>query len=175
MEKYYLKNGKEVNFGDTITVHEDREDPKFGKIHSSITVLVNDYTIDALIKEGYIVKKVDTPKLTLAIVLEEVAKKHKITQLDLNDALIKLTPINTASVFTFLLKAIAIELDKQYEDHISNSPRIFGVSLTDGKITEINKAHIRNYDNFAAFRTVEDAKIACKLLKNYFKIMYAKK
>lgn len=175
MTKYYLKDGKEVKLGDTITIHEDREDSILGKIHSAITILVNEYTVDALVKEGYLVKQNNTPSITLDIILEDIAKKHNISQSEVNDLLIKMSAINVTAVFTTLLKEIALELDKQYDDHIENSPRIFVVSLLDGKITEVCKAHIRNYKNFAAFRTIEDAKIACKILKNYFKVMYAKK
>ena len=175
MENYYLKNGKEVKMGDTITVHDDEEHPILGKIHSTITVLVNDYTVDALVKEGYLFKQSPTSTLNIEIILDIIAKKHKWDKKDVISFLNTMETLNVSSAFTILLKTIAVELDKKYEDHISNSPRIFCVSLTDGKICEINKAHIRNYKNFAAFRTVEDAKEACKILKPYFKTMYAKK
>jgi hypothetical protein len=45
----------------------------------------------------------------------------------------------------------------------------------DGRIYKVNKAHIKNYRNFAAFRSIEDAKTACKILREILKSMYAKK
>ena len=80
-----------------------------------------------------------------------------------------------AASLSMVLREIAIELDKKYEDHIENSPEIYVISLLDGRITKANKAHIRNYRNFAAFRTIEDAKIACKIVKPILKEMFKSK
>ena len=74
-----------------------------------------------------------------------------------------------------VLREIAIELDKKYEDHIENSPEIYVISMLDGKIAKANKAHIKNYRNFAAFRTIEDAKIACRIVKPILKEMFKNK
>ena len=63
-------------------------------------------------------------------------------------------------------------MDKKYEDHIENSPEIYVISLLDGRITKANKAHIKNYRNFAAFRTIGDAKIACNIVKELLKELF---
>ena len=47
--------------------------------------------------------------------------------------------------------------------------------MFDGRITKANKAHIKNYRNFAAFRSVEDARIACRFLKGSLKEMFGGK
>jgi hypothetical protein len=86
-----------------------------------------------------------------------------------------ISAINNAAAFTIVLKEIAIELDKKYEDHIENSPRIFVISTLDGRIIEINKAKVKNFRNFAAFRTLEDAKLACKILRGPLKAMFSSK
>ena len=70
------------------------------------------------------------------------------------------------------MREIAIELDLKYKDHIQDSPKIYVVSLLDGRITEANKAHIKNYKNFAAFRSIEDAKIACRITRDILKEMF---
>ena len=77
-----------------------------------------------------------------------------------------------AAAFAMVLREIAIELDKKYEDHISNSPEIYSISLTDGRITKLYKSSIRSYKNFAAFRTIDDAKFACKVLREVLKDMF---
>lgn len=82
--------------------------------------------------------------------------------------------INPSAAFSIILKEIAVELDKKYDDHIEKSEKIFIISSTDGRIHEIPKAHVKNYRNFAAFRTIEDAKIACNILRDHLKKMYAR-
>lgn len=75
------------------------------------------------------------------------------------------------AAFNIVLKEIAIDLDKKYPDHISNSEHIYAISTINGRIVEADKTKIRNYRNFAAFRTVEDAKFACKVLRQPLKDM----
>ena len=47
--------------------------------------------------------------------------------------------------------------------------------MLDGRITKANKAYIKNYRNFAAFRTIEDAKIACRIVKPILTEMFKSK
>lgn len=88
-----------------------------------------------------------------------------------------LKDINPAAAFSVLLKEIAIVLDKQYADHISNCRRFYTISTINGKIymhfnTLDNKGV--NFKNFAAFRTEKDAKIACKILAEDLHEMFGK-
>lgn len=94
------------------------------------------------------------------------------SQQKLATILIPLIPCYPAAAFAMVLREIAIELDKKYEDHISNSPEIYSISLTDGRITKLYKSSIRSYKNFAAFRTIDDAKFACKVLREVLKDMF---
>ena len=84
-----------------------------------------------------------------------------------------LTAISPSAVFSILLKEVAIELDKKYEDHISDCKEVFVVSLMDGRIHKVPRAHIKNFRNFAAFRTEEDARSACKILRNALKNLFS--
>lgn len=77
-----------------------------------------------------------------------------------------------AAALSLLLREIAIELDKNYKDHINDSDKIFVISMLDGKIHEVVKRHVKNYKNFAAFRTLEDARIACKILQKELRVMF---
>lgn len=83
-----------------------------------------------------------------------------------------LSDINYSSVFFILLREIAIELDKQYKDHINNCEELFTISLMDGRIHKVPRKYIKNFRNFAAFRTEQDAKIACRILRNELKHMF---
>lgn len=77
-----------------------------------------------------------------------------------------------AAALSLLLREIAVELDKNYKDHINDSDKIFVISMLDGKIHEVVKRHVKNYKNFAAFRTLEDARIACKTLQKELRFMF---
>lgn len=76
------------------------------------------------------------------------------------------------SSFILILREIAVELDKQYPDHINNCKEVYTLSSLNGKIYKVPTVTIRNFKNFAAFRTEEDAKIACSILRNQIKAMF---
>lgn len=86
------------------------------------------------------------------------------------DSLYKLSP---SATFSLLLREIAIELDKKYEDHINKCETLYIISMFDGRIHKVPRAYIKNFRNFAAFRTEEDAKEACSILRNELKAMFA--
>lgn len=81
--------------------------------------------------------------------------------------------INPATAFSMILREIAIELDKKYEDHINECKELYIISLMDGRIHKVPRAYIKNFRNFAAFRTVEDARIACRILRDDLKEMFS--
>lgn len=81
---------------------------------------------------------------------------------------------NHTAPFSILLREVALELDRKYPDHIENSREIYYINLFNGTITKADKGWIRNYRNFAAFRTMEDAKVACKILSPIMKDLFKK-
>lgn len=83
-----------------------------------------------------------------------------------------LAEINLGAAFQVVLREVAIELDKKYEDHIEKSEEIYCVSLTNGYIFKADKKFIKNFRNFAAFRTIDDAKHACKITRELLKDMF---
>ena len=87
----------------------------------------------------------------------------------------KLAEIRPILPFNLLLKEIAVELDKQYAGHIKNSKEIWAVSVLNGSIGMVNKDEITTYDNFAAFRTKEDAKFALKVLAEQYNDIFGGK
>lgn len=173
--KFYLKeNGKEVKVGDYVTHSEDIAHPQLGKIHSETTILVTKESIPTLLKMGIIVPFATSPNLIGCYISRVLARLGWTESKDLK-YIQDLDNVYPTVLFSILLKEIAIELDKKYEDHIENSPEIFVVSTLDGRISKANKAHIKNYRNFAAFRSVADAKFACRILRSYLREMYAKR
>ena len=87
----------------------------------------------------------------------------------------KLAEIRPILPFNLLLKEIAVELDKQYAGHIKNSKEIWAVSVVNGSICMVDKDEVTTYDNFAAFRTKEDAKFALKVLAEQYNDIFGGK
>ena len=180
MEKIYLKNGKEVKLGDTLTKVSKVKDPFFGKgtVIEHVIKVTKDI-LPKLLEAGIITTKLDEKPVAetkvpmeLDYYIEKIANKLNWKVEKVYNYLNNVDTILPAAAFSMVLREIAIELDKKYEDHIEKSPEIYVISLLDGRITKANKAHIKNYRNFAAFRTIEDARIACTITRDILKEMF---
>lgn len=186
MEKFVLKNGKEVKMGDKLIKHGVADTP-FGKGFIMQEIIVNEKTLPELIKAGVLTSmKECTHKagclcrhcakgevsMDMNFYIEKIAARLGWKSEKVYNYLNSVDSILPAAAFSMVLREIAIELGKKYEDHIENSPEIYVISMLDGRITKANKAHIKNYRNFAAFRSVSDAKIACRIVKPILKEMF---
>lgn len=171
MKKYYLANGKEVKLGDIMILEVKHP---AGVFKSEFTITKSN--ISTLAEHGVIVGTeeivVKEPPKDLQYYIKNISTRLGWKYYEVESCLTMLNAINPAALFSIMLREIAVELDKKYEDHISNSLEIYIVSLLDGRITKANKATIKNYKNFAAFRTIEDAKWACGLLRHSLKNMF---
>lgn len=186
MKKFYLKNGEEVHLGDVISKTNECSPPIFGESVSISYIKITKRNISDLIKAG-VIKVEDSSDNAVSSNKSEKGKSEvpmdfyyyfkKVTErLKLNEnesnILVNMSHIYTSSLFSMILKEVAIELDKKYNDHIKSSPEIYVISPMDGKISKVNKAHIKSYRNFAAFRTLEDARTACKITRSMLKAMF---
>ena len=67
-------------------------------------------------------------------------------------------------------------LDGKNPVHIERSKEIWTISMTDGEIKKVKDLNrIKNFKNFAAFRTLDDAKAAKHIMKPFMKKMYGRK
>lgn len=179
MEKIYLTNGKEVQIGDTLTKVSKVKDPFFGKGVIIEHVKVTKDILPKLLEAGIVtttkpekpVAETEVP-MELGYYIQKIAEKFGWKVEKVYNYLNSVDTILPAAAFSMVLREIAIELDKKYEDHIEKSPGIYVISMLDGRITKANKAHIKNYRNFAAFRSVNDAKIACSIVRDILKEMF---
>lgn len=179
MEKIYLTNGKEVQIGDILVKVSKVVDPFFGGAVVQHIVVTEDI-LPRLLELG-IVTTTNPTKSTvvesevpveLEYYIQKIAKKLGWKMEKVYNYLNSVDSILPTAAFSMVLREVAIELDKKYEDHIEKSPKIYVISMLDGRITKANKAHIKNYRNFAAFRTIEDAKIACRITRDILKEMF---
>lgn len=179
MEKIYLTNGKEVQIGDTLTKVSKVKDLLFGKGTIVQHIVVTEDILPELLKLGIVtttkpekpVAETEVP-MELEYYIQKIADKLGWKIEKVYNYLNSVDAILPAAAFSMVLREIAIELDKKYKDHIEKSPEIYIISTLDGRITKASKAHIKNYRNFAAFRSVSDAKIACSIVRDILKKMF---
>lgn len=178
MNKLYLKNGKEVRMGDTISQSTEAVDPIFGKVKATVVIPVTESTLPKLLKTGILsesnCQEGSKVPMTVDYYVEKIAERMGWKPEKVGNFLNNVHKIHPNAALSIVLKEIAVEIDKSYDNHIKDSPEIFVISSLDGKITKANKAVIKNYRNFAAFRSIEDAKIACKILRWVLRELYAK-
>lgn len=176
MENYFLTNGTRVKTGDVIVKTEEINHPIIGKAQVEVNIPINSVTIPTLIKEGILItgepRESSVVPMELEYYIEKIAKRLNWHPEKVCNYLNHTADVFPAASLSMILREIAIEIDKKYDDHIENSPEIYSISLLNGKITNINKAHIKNYKNFAAFRSIEDAKIACRITKDILKELF---
>lgn len=184
MEKFYLKNGKEVQIGDTLTKVIKTKHPLFGEGTVIESIVVTNAAIPQLLKAGIISKSIGKvvkeaeehemgeKKLSISYYIEKLAERLGWKVEKVYNYLNTIDSVYPAAALSLILKEIAVELDKKYKDHIQNSPEIFAISMLNGRVGKINKANIKNYKNFAAFRSIEDAKIACSIVRDVLKEMF---
>lgn len=76
--------------------------------------------------------------------------------------------------FSVMLRAFAVLIDRKYPDHINNADvdKYFTIDMTNGRVCEVPKGKIKNFRNFAAFRSIDDIKIATKVLRPFIKELW---
>lgn len=159
MKEFVTKDGRRVKEGDKLV---KAITTLLGVIPVSIITL-DEKSIPELVKEGVLT---EVPSVTLSIpyCVEHLAKRIKWNVQNLDKYLDNLYEIYPAAVFSIVLRELAIIMDEKYPDHISNSEQVWAIRMTDGKIVQITSP-IKSFNNFAAFRTLEDAIEAKKIMK----------
>lgn len=169
MKKYiFVPTGREANIDDVLVQVERM----FGVNVPVRTIVITKDSLPELIKEGLIHEVNDDSGITVQSAVKHLAKRIGWKVNNLEKYFDNLHKIHPAAVFSVILKEVAIMLDEKYPDHINNSKEIYVISALNGCITKVDKAHIKNYRNFAAFRSIEDAKIACRIVRDILKEMF---
>lgn len=168
-EKFYLAStGREVKYGDVLKGHHHKPG-----MTSTTVITVNDYTIPMLKAAGIIVESPPDNSSTIpSKVLDRIAIRTNSNPKKVKNILNYTAEIMPMAAVNIVLREIACILDEKYPDHINKSDKIYVISTLDGRIHEVSKAHIKNYRNFAAFRTIEDAKVACNIVRDQLKDMF---
>lgn len=166
----FVETGKEVEMGKTLAFGMNSA---YGFI-PFYTVIISEKIIPSLIKEG-IIKEVEDEEthIDLNFYLEHLAGRIHWNVDNPRKYLGNLYTIYPAAVFSILLREVAIVLDEKYDNHIENSKEIYVISCLNGEISKVKDLNkIKNFKNFAAFRSLEDAITAKRILEEPMKQLF---
>lgn len=166
MKKYFDLEGKEIAIGEYATFKKTLTSKTGKKLIIENRILVTEDSIPFLLKVGFI--KEDSIMKDIIYYDKILRKKYGFTNEELN----KLHHASNAAYLTLVLKEIALDLDSKYEGNISSCKEVYVFSNTAGRIIKVNTSLVRNFRNFAAFRSFDDAKVACSICKDVIKSMY---
>lgn len=175
MKKFvFAKSGSEVKMGDRVVIGMESA---YGLMPFYI-IIVSEKTIPSLIEEG-IIKEVEEKveeegtHIDPYFYIEHLAKRIHWNKDNLQKYLANLYTIYPAAVLSIMLREIAIVMDEKYKNHIENSKEIYVISTLSGEITKVKDLdRIKNFKNFAAFRTLDDALAAKHILRDPMRQMF---
>ena len=188
MKKYFLKDGKEVKFGDFILGTH-----KVGDIVTKILTTFNESSIHILKELGIVIEKDEKDekdkenkknKVTINNELIEsyirevhnyIANKLSLTIEEVIDYMSGIFKICPVAVLNIYLKRISYKLNKKYDKTpIRNLSKIYIISTYNGKVSSVCPKDIKNLKHFAWFRGKEDAEFARKCLIGLITDMFGK-
>ena len=185
MKKYFLKNGKEVKFGDFILGTH-----KVGDIVTKILTTFNESSIHILKELGIVIEKDEKDKedekdkVTINNELIEsyikdvhnyIGNKLSLTIEEVIDYMASLYKICPIAVLNIYLKRISHKLNKKYDKTpIRNLPKIYIISTYNGKVSSVCPKDIKNLKHFAWFKSKEDAEFARKCVIGLITDMFGK-
>lgn len=179
MKKYYNPaTKKEYALGDHVVFSTKSPEGATVTLSTPITKEI----LPLLLEVGLLKEKSDKPELLkredipvdLMFYVNLLAQNKDWTLGKTVEFLNEVSSVHPNATFDILQMVIAKYLDEQYPDHIKNSPRIFGITSSNGKVVKVYKEDIANFRNFAAFRSPEDAGIACRILRDFKRSLFKK-
>ena len=177
MKKYILKSGKEVKFGDIIYARNVTGYP------SIMLVTLDEDSVDTLKELDVIIERdIKDEKFDIAfidchlrMVYEYIANKLDISIQGAKNYLMDLEDISPTAALNIYLKRISNKLIKKYDKTpIRELPKIYIISIYDGKVKAICPKDIKNLSHFAWFRSKEDAEFARRCVINLIEKMFGK-
>ena len=185
MKKYFLKDGKEIKFGDFILGTH-----KVGDIVTKILTTFNESSIHILKELGIVIEKDEKDKEDekdkVAInnelvesyikdVHNYIGNKLSLTIEEVIDYMASLYKICPIAVLNIYLKRISHKLNKKYDKTpIRNLYKIYIISTYNGTVSSVCPKDIKNLKHFAWFRSKEDAEFARKCVIGLITDMFGK-
>ena len=175
MNKLKLKEtGKEVKMGEKLIKVVEL----FGIPVPVAQIEVNETTLPDLIKHGIIVAEGSDSDIDITIkgAIQHLANRIGWNKENLERYFNNLYKISPAAAFEIVLKEVAILLDEKYPDHINNSNEIWVINKVSGGVQKLKDlSKIKSFQHFAAFRSLEDALVAKKIMAPVLQDLYGRK
>lgn len=177
MKKYLNSEGNEIKVGTPIVCKVLNTET--GRRTTELCVATEE-VLDKAVADGVLTVVNSTEggtHLSIEFYVKHLAERIGWKMSNLVKYLDNLYKIYPTAVFQILLREVAIVLDQKYPNHIERSKEIWIISLATGEIGKVpeNKRHlIKNFRNFAAFRTLDDVMAAKHILKVPMKELFAR-
>ena len=139
---------------------------------------INKTTLPDLIKHGIIVAEGSDSDIDITIegAIQHLANRIGWNKENLERYFNNLYKISPAAAFEIVLKEVAILLDEKYPDRINNSNEIWVINKVNGEIQKLkDMSKIKSFQHFAAFRSLEDALVAKKIMAPALQDLYGRK
>jgi hypothetical protein len=178
--KFITKEGKKVSLGEplSITVTLKKEGVKENFIFRSNKLTSSQARIlvmKGMLREDKFPDREAIPMVpTIDEIFALVSTWLMSTPHEKDTAKEFLTAMPDYARFSVMLRALAVLIDRKYPDHINNADvdKYFTIDMTNGRVCEVPKGKIKNFRNFAAFRNIDDIKIATKILRPLIKELW---
>ena len=174
MEKSFItKEGKRVFLNEPFNACFETEEEGCTVVHLIRTNKLDATTAERLVRLG-VLKEYGVPKaenITINDMFKLIGEWIVGTPDAVGTIVELLNTLPDYIKFEMMLRAAAVLIDRKYPDHINNAKvdKYYTINMTDGKVCEVPKKSVKNFRNFAAFRTLDDIKIATKLLRPLMK------
>lgn len=174
MEKSFItKEGKRVFLNEPFNACFETKEEGCTVVHLIRTNKLDATTAERLVRLG-VLKEYGVPKaenITIKDMFKLIGEWIVGTPDAVGTIIELLNTLPDYIKFEMMLRAAAVLIDRKYPDHINNAKvdKYYTINMTDGKVCEVPKKSIKNFRNFAAFRTLDDIKIATKLLRPLMK------
>lgn len=172
--KFITKEGKKVSLGEPFSVTATLKDEGVKTTYIFRSDRLTSSQARMLVMRG-ILKEAAIPMLpTIDEAFALVSTWLMGTPHEKDTAKEFLTAMPDYARFSVILRALAVLIDRKYPDHINNADvdKYFTIDMTNGRVCEVPKGKIKNFRNFAAFRSIDDIKIATKILRPFIKELW---
>ncbi len=168
MKLYLNSNDKEVKLGETIPIEVNVDTP-FGKAQATVYVTITSDNINELLEHEIIRKK---ENLTPSLLSKMIAEKLGFTIAE-TEVLLKtmLDAGMAAPALNMLFKAASDYLAPDLKA-VKALPKVYTISLVDGRVHEIQTTDIGTYDHFAYFVSKTQAKQVRGMFKDLLSTLY---
>lgn len=173
-DKFITKEGKKVSLGEPLSITATFKKEGVKTIFTFRSDRLTSSQAKILVMKGMLKEEKEPKVPTIDEAVALISTWLMGTPHEKDTAREFLTAMPGYAGFSVVLRALAVLIDRKYPDHINNADvdKYFTIDMTNGRVCEVPKGKIKNFRNFAAFRSIDDIKIATKVLRPFIKELW---